>query len=111
FFEKHVRPVLAEKCYSCHSAAATKVRGGLLLDTRDGLRTGGDNGPAIVPRHPEKSRLIAALKGTGDAKPMPPKEPVAAEAIARLEAWVTMGAPDPRTNSAAASTIDFEQAK
>src|SRR5689334_23822053 len=74
YFEKHIRPVLVEKCYACHSATAEKVRGGLLLDSRDAIHKGGDNGPAIVPGQPGKSRLIAALKGDGDAKPMPPKE-------------------------------------
>ena len=38
FFEKNIRPVLAAKCYKCHSAEADKVKGGLLLDTRDGIR-------------------------------------------------------------------------
>ncbi|HEY1376590.1 MAG TPA: PSD1 and planctomycete cytochrome C domain-containing protein [Gemmataceae bacterium] len=111
FFEKHIRPVLAEKCYRCHSANADKVRGGLLLDTRDGVLKGGDNGPAVVSGHPEKSRLLAALKGAGDAKPMPPKEPLPAEVVARFEAWVKMGAPDPRTAAAPGSAIDFERAK
>src|SRR5436309_2956107 len=46
FFEKSVRPVLVRECYSCHAKTAEKVRGGLLLDTREGLRKGGDSGPA-----------------------------------------------------------------
>src|SRR5262245_17037094 len=77
YFERHVRPVLAEKCYSCHSASAEKVRGGLLLDTADALRKGGDSGPTVVPGKPAESRLIKALKGDGDIKRMPPqgKEP------------------------------------
>ena len=41
FFEKKVRPVLVEHCYSCHSAGAKKTKGGLQLDTPDGLRKGG----------------------------------------------------------------------
>jgi hypothetical protein len=45
FFEKGIRPVLVEKCYSCHSAEAPKAMGGLLLDTAEGLLKGGDNGP------------------------------------------------------------------
>ena len=42
FFEKRIRPVLVEKCYECHSAKAKKIEGGLLLDTRAGIRRGGD---------------------------------------------------------------------
>ena len=45
----HLRPVLAGKCYSCHSAKADKVKGSLLLDTRDAMRKGGETGAGIVP--------------------------------------------------------------
>ena len=62
FFEKHIRPVLVAHCYNCHSAGAEKLKGGLLLDTRDGLLKGGDNGPAIVAGDPEKSLLIKAVR-------------------------------------------------
>ena len=48
FFEQRIRPVLVDRCYSCHSAdAASKktLKGGLLLDTRKALLKGGDGGP------------------------------------------------------------------
>src|SRR5882724_2741751 len=48
FFENKIRPVLANNCYKCHSPAAERVKGGLLLDTREGLLKGGETGPAIV---------------------------------------------------------------
>src|SRR5262249_31746493 len=62
FFEQKIRPVLAKHCYRCHSAQATKVRGGLLLDTRDALRKGGSRGAALVPGKPESSLLLKALR-------------------------------------------------
>ena len=34
FFESKIRPVLVESCYKCHSATSSKVRGGLMVDTR-----------------------------------------------------------------------------
>ena len=49
FFEKKIRPVLVEQCYDCHSAEAKKVKGGLLLDTREGTRRGGDRGRPSSP--------------------------------------------------------------
>src|SRR6478752_4005335 len=52
FFEQHIRPVLISKCYECHSEEAAqrnRLKGGLRLDSRDGLLRGGDSGPAIVP--------------------------------------------------------------
>jgi cytochrome c553 len=97
FFETKIRPVLVESCYKCHSADAERIKGGLLLDTRDGLLKGGDSGPAIVPGEPDKSRLIVALRYKDEQLQMPPKEPLSAEVIANFEAWVKAGAPDPRT--------------
>ena len=56
FFEKKVRPVLVNNCYNCHSAN-TNSKGGLRVDDRNGLLTGGRRGPAVVPGEPEKSLL------------------------------------------------------
>ena len=46
FFEVRIRPLLINKCYSCHSEV---ISSGLRLDSRDGLIQGGTLGPAIVP--------------------------------------------------------------
>src|SRR5690606_38990052 len=62
FFETKIRPVLVEHCYECHSADAKSVRGGLLLDSREGTRAGGDSGPAVVPGEPDASLLLEALR-------------------------------------------------
>jgi mono/diheme cytochrome c family protein len=99
FFEKHVRPVLVEHCYSCHSPDAEKgVKGGLLLHTRETLLQGGDNGPAILPGNPEKSLLIRAVRYHDENLQMPPKgKKLSEQQIEDLVAWVKMGAPDPRT--------------
>lgn len=61
FFEKKVRPVLAEQCFNCHSAN-TNSKGGLRVDDRNGLLQGGGRGAAVVPGHPEKSLLLGAVK-------------------------------------------------
>jgi hypothetical protein len=100
FFEKKIRPIFVERCYKCHSAAAEKVKGGLLLDSREGLLKGGDSGPAIVPGEPEKSVLIKALRQTDELR-MPMKEKLPDDQIADFVAWVKMGAPDPRITSSA----------
>src|SRR5437016_5188789 len=65
FFEQRIRPVLAERCYACHSTQAKqqkKLQGGLLLDSREGVRSGGETGPAVVPNDVGRSLLIAAIK-------------------------------------------------
>ena len=46
-FENKIRPVLVKHCYECHSADGKKVKGGLLVDSHEGLLKGGDSGPAL----------------------------------------------------------------
>ena len=75
FFEKKIRPVLAEHCYECHSATSKKLKGGLRVDSRAGLLQGGDTGPAIEPGKPEASLLIAAISHRDQDLAMPPKKP------------------------------------
>src|SRR5262245_1557108 len=72
FFEQKIRPLLADKCYECHSASSKKLKGGLRLDFRDGVRKGGDSGPAISPGKPEASLLIKAVRYTDEDLQMPP---------------------------------------
>ena len=55
FFEKEIRPVLAEKCYGCHSSKLKSPMGGLVLDTKAGVRSGGNGGPVIVPGNPRRA--------------------------------------------------------
>ena len=92
FFEKAVRPLLAEKCQKCHGG--DKVRGGLRLFGRGQLLKGGDSGPAVVPGKPEQSLLIQAVEYRGDLK-MPPTGKLPDREIARLRRWVALGAPWP----------------
>lgn len=104
FFEQKIRPIFVEHCYPCHSSDAEKVKGGLRLDSRAGLLAGGDKGPAIVPGDPERSRLIQAVRYTDADLKMPPKsQKLSDPQIADLEAWVKMGAPDPREGKGASA--------
>ena len=95
FFEAKVRPLLAEHCYECHSASSTKA--GLRLDWRGGWAAGGDAGPALVPGDPAASLLLRAVRHADPKLAMPKGKPkLGDEAIAVLERWVAIGAPDPR---------------
>jgi hypothetical protein len=104
FFEKKVRPILAESCYKCHSVEEGKSRGGLTLDTREGVMKGGEGGAALVPGDAEKSLLIQAVRYEDKDTQMPPNKDggkkLSDAQIAVLTEWVKMGAPDPRTASA-----------
>ncbi|MBK7644286.1 MAG: PSD1 domain-containing protein [Planctomycetes bacterium] len=110
FFEARVRPVLAERCYGCHSHSAKKLKGNLYLDTREGWQQGGDSGPAIVAGEPDQSALVRAVRYDDSNLQMPPKAKLAQNEIDDLVAWVRAGAYDPRkqadTPPAAASKPD-----
>ncbi|MFZ9093076.1 MAG: c-type cytochrome domain-containing protein, partial [Planctomycetaceae bacterium] len=115
FFEKRIRPVLADHCYRCHAAEFNDAKGGLTLDTREGIRRGGESGAAIIPGKPEESLLLEAVRY--ESFQMPPKERLSPQQIADLEKWISMGAPDPRDTPAktvrqrAAADIDWKEAK
>jgi len=98
FFETRVRPILVDRCYKCHSHDADKIKGGLMLDTREGMLHGGDTGPAIAPGKPEDSLLVDAISYKDADLQMPPKgERLTDEQVADLTEWIRRGAPDPRS--------------
>ncbi len=99
FFEKRIRPVLAETCHECHGSE--KQKGGLRLDSRPGWQKGGDSGAVIVPGKPAESLLLKAIRHDDPDLKMPAKRPkLDAAAIADFEKWITLGAPDPRDEPA-----------
>jgi len=96
FFERRVRPVLANRCGSCHGAV--QQMGGLRVDSRAALLKGGSHGPALTPGDPEQSRLLQAVRHAGALK-MPPAGKIPDAEIADLTRWVQMGAPWETANS------------
>ena len=114
FFEKKIRPVLIKHCYQCHSQAARKagkLKAGLLLDSRTGLRKGGESGPAIDTSRPADSLLLKALRHE-DGVRMPPEGKLAAAIVKDFEEWLAMGAPDPRGGEAVTSRkFDVKQSR
>ncbi len=113
FFEAKVRPLLSEHCYDCHSERSEKVKGGLLLDTREGWQAGGDSGEVIDPGRPEQSLLVETVRYGNPDLQMPPKYKLSDDQIGILEAWVAMGAPDPRSGEVAgkAPAVDWEKGR
>ncbi len=109
--EKKIRPLLVAKCYECHSSESKEPKGGLLLDTREGIRRGGDNGHAVVPGELDDSLLLSALRH--ESFEMPPEEKLPASVIADFEKWIRMGAVDPREGKSAMirNEIDFDRAR
>jgi Protein of unknown function (DUF1553)/Protein of unknown function (DUF1549)/Planctomycete cytochrome C len=104
-FENKIRPVLASRCFACHSASAAAPQGGLLLDSAQGIRRGGNSGTAIRPGDPEGSLLIRAIRHTDKKLKMPPGDPLSPEEVADFELWIREGASLP----ADPSTVDKKQ--
>ena len=112
FFEKRIRPVLVAHCYECHSQAAKKVQGKLLLDSRAGVAKGGRSGAVLIAGKPEESLLITAVRHADKDLRMPPKSKLSAQEIADLETWVRMGAIDPRVGAGVPKqSADVEEAR
>ena len=111
FFEAKIRPVLVAHCYACHATDAKDVKGGLLLDSRQGMLVGGDSGTVLVPGVPDASLLLEALRHEG--LEMPPDRKLSDAVIADFWAWIGAGAADPRQGKQAPTkrTIDIEHGR
>jgi mono/diheme cytochrome c family protein len=104
-FEEKVRPVLADRCLSCHGP--DKQQAGLRLDSRAAMIQGGDTGGVIEPGRPTDSPIVAAIRQTGEVPKMPPKgDRLADDQVAAIEGWIAAGAPWPEGPKAAVSKAD-----
>lgn len=104
FFEQRIRPILAGECYECHGAE--KQKGGLRLDSRDGLLEGGDSGPALVAGNAGGSLLVESIAHADPDERMPKDRPeLSATVIADFRKWIDEGAVDPRDEAPAAGQV------
>jgi len=94
FFEKEIRPLLAERCWKCHGEG--KQQGGLRLDIHANLIAGGESGPTVIPGQPDDSPLIQAVRH--ESFEMPPDGKLTDKQIAALVKWVETGAVWPGDN-------------
>ena len=113
FFERDIRPVLAEQCFACHGSK--KQHAQLRLDSRAAILRGSDAGQVVDPARPAASRLIRVLRHEGDIK-MPKKRPqLLPDQIAAFEKWIQLDLPwpdDPQPNAASHPyDMDFIRAK
>jgi len=90
-YERHIKPVLQERCFACHGAL--KQEANLRLDTAALMRQGGDAGPALVPANAAGSLLLLRITARDEAERMPPEgEPLKPAEIEAISAWITAGA-------------------
>ncbi|MBA3272210.1 MAG: hypothetical protein H0T71_17025 [Acidobacteria bacterium] len=89
-YEKDVKPLLSQHCYSCHGGQAQQS--GLRLDLRQNALRGGDYGPVILPGKSADSKLIRRLVDGDGGMQMPPSGPLSPAEIGILRAWIDQGA-------------------
>ncbi|MEM9656831.1 MAG: c-type cytochrome domain-containing protein, partial [Planctomycetota bacterium] len=93
-FERYVRPVLVERCHSCHSGQGEVLQAGLRVDSLRALLEGGDSGPAIIPGDPANSLLVSAIRY--ESFEMPPRGKLSEKEVAAITKWIARGAKWPR---------------
>lgn len=94
-YERDIRPLLAQKCFTCHGPDEGTREAGLRLDLPDGLFGELESGEqAIVPNDPEQSELYRRLTAEEDLR-MPPLESgqhLTLEQIELIRSWIEQGA-------------------
>lgn len=106
-FENSIRPVLTATCFTCHGNPNAKISGGLRVDSREALLSGGDSGAAIDLKEPAESLLLKAIARAEGIAPMPPNNDRAlrVDQVAAFKKWIAAGAPWPK------QTAKFESAQ
>ena len=90
-----IKPILSEKCYSCHGSL--RQESGLRLETVDLMLAGGDSGPVVHPGHPAESMLLQRVHGQNGER-MPPTgegSPLKPDQVKLIETWILEGCKTP----------------
>ncbi|MFM8879193.1 MAG: c-type cytochrome domain-containing protein, partial [Verrucomicrobiota bacterium] len=97
-FERSVRPLLVERCRSCHGP--DRAEGSLRLDSRGAMLTGGSTGAAVMPGDPKRSPLVRVLAAAANAASGPHRGLLTGSEVGAIEAWIAAGAPWPEARAA-----------
>jgi len=89
-YDKDVKPLLVARCYACHGNG-TRL-GGFAVDSREGVLTGGQVHPGVVPGSSAKSYLIKLVQGEVPGEVMPARGPrLTPVEVGLLRAWIDQG--------------------
>ncbi|MCM8532545.1 MAG: hypothetical protein NE330_15375, partial [Lentisphaeraceae bacterium] len=94
FFEDQIKPIFEDNCTKCHGEK--KQKGGLRLDTVEGILAGGETDKLFTAGQPGSSFIIDAVKRVDEDMAMPPKNALPQKEIELLTTWIRMGAPMPK---------------
>src|SRR5262249_30247901 len=94
-FNRDIRPILSENCFTCHGPAKSARKAGLRFDTEEGAKADLGDYFAIVPGKPGESKLIERTTATDKSKVMPPpstNKKLSPQQIELLRQWIAEGA-------------------
>ncbi len=96
-YGRDIRPILSDRCFTCHGPDPAKRDSKLRLDVREDATTARKGSTPIVPGHPETSELWRRI-GSHDATDMMPppssgKRPLSADELEKVRRWIEEGAP------------------
>lgn len=103
YFERRIRPLLAEHCNACHSKKSGAENGELVLETIAGIAAGGSRGPVLSPGKPDESLLMQALRYSAEDLQMPPEGKLPDRELHLVEEWIRQGAVLPEYHAEAAA--------
>ena len=92
FFEQNYQACFNYSMLFLSSSNSKDVKGGLSLDTRQGILNGGTLTQSVVPGKIDESLLLDYIE-SGD---MPPDNPLSEDVVNNFRQWIKMGMPDPR---------------
>jgi Protein of unknown function (DUF1553)/Protein of unknown function (DUF1549)/Planctomycete cytochrome C len=94
-FNRDIRPILSERCFTCHGPDAGQRKAELRLDTRAGLFRAKDGTTVVVAKHPEKSEFFLRVSSSDKDVRMPPPGhglPLSPVQVALIKRWIAQGA-------------------
>ena len=95
-YNRDIRPILSDNCFSCHGFDPKTREAGLRLDTREGATADNDGEIAIVPGDVSKSALWERIHSTDEDEVMPPPKThktISSGQKEKLRKWIEQGAP------------------
>lgn len=91
-YDEHIRPILREHCFTCHSA--DKQESGLQLDSYQKAMAGGSSGEVVLPGDLASSRLWALVSHAEEPKMPPKQDKLAAAKLDLISKWIEQGTPE-----------------
>jgi len=94
-FDRQIRPILSDHCFTCHGPDAGERATEMRLDTSEGLFGKVDGRQVVSPQKPGESELIRRIASGDELVRMPPPDSgrrLSDEQVALIRRWIQQGA-------------------